>query len=42
MAFELTAGDMDALRRIVAELIEESGAESCVVCDQAGHVVAGD
>lgn len=39
MALELTVGDREALRRILAELIGESGADSCVVCDQAGHVV---
>jgi predicted regulator of Ras-like GTPase activity (Roadblock/LC7/MglB family) len=40
MTFELTRRDVNKLRRILLELLDQSEADACLVCDQAGHVLA--
>ena len=40
MAFELTRRDVNRLRRILIDLIDQSEADGCLICDQAGHVLA--
>ncbi|MBN2449794.1 MAG: roadblock/LC7 domain-containing protein [Lentisphaeria bacterium] len=38
--FELTRRDVNRLRRVLIELLDQSEADSCLVCDGAGHVLA--
>lgn len=40
MAFELNQRDVNKLRRILLDLLDQSEADSALVCDQAGHVLA--
>lgn len=40
MTYELTPQDTERMKRILAELIEQCEADACLVCDQAGHVLA--
>lgn len=40
MTYELTRGDVSTLREILTELLSRSEADSCLVCDGAGHVLA--
>ncbi len=40
MTYELTAKDVTKLRRILVELLEQSEADACLICDGAGHVLA--
>ena len=40
MAFELTRPDVDRLQAILKDLVAHSEADGCVICDQAGHVLA--
>ena len=42
MTFELTTEDVCKLRRIILELIDQSEADGCLVCDQAGHMLAAE
>ncbi len=40
MTYELLAGDVEKLRRVLVSLLDQSEADSCLLCDQAGHVLA--
>ncbi|MDX9980029.1 MAG: roadblock/LC7 domain-containing protein [Lentisphaeria bacterium] len=40
MTYELLAVDVEKLHRILVSLMEQSEADSCLICDQAGHVLA--
>lgn len=40
MAFALNNSDVRKLKRILEEFLERSEADACLVCDQAGHVLA--
>ena len=40
MTFELTQREVNKLRRILLQLLDNSEADSCLICDQAGHVLA--
>jgi len=40
MTLELTTRDVNRLRRILLDLLDQSEADGCLVCDQAGHVLA--
>ncbi|MCK5802379.1 MAG: roadblock/LC7 domain-containing protein [Lentisphaeria bacterium] len=40
MTYELTQREVNKLRRILLQLLDNSEADSCVLCDQAGHVLA--
>lgn len=40
MTYELKRRDVNQLRRILLELLDQSEADSCLVCDGAGHVLA--
>jgi predicted regulator of Ras-like GTPase activity (Roadblock/LC7/MglB family) len=40
MTYELSRRDVNKLRKILLELLDQSEADSCLICDQAGHVVA--
>lgn len=40
MTYELLAVDVEKLRRILVSLLDQSEADSCLICDQAGHVLA--
>jgi len=40
MAFELTRKDINKLRRVLIDLLDQSEADACLICDQAGHVLA--
>jgi len=40
MTYELTRRDVNRLRKILIELLDQSEADSCLICDGAGHVLA--
>ena len=40
MTYELTRRDVHRLRKILIELLDQSEADSCLLCDGAGHVLA--
>ena len=40
MTYELTRRDVNQLRRILIELLDQSEADSCLICDGAGHMLA--
>lgn len=40
MTYELTRRDVNRLRKVLLELLDQSEADSCLICDQAGHVLA--
>jgi predicted regulator of Ras-like GTPase activity (Roadblock/LC7/MglB family) len=40
MTYELTRKDVNRLRKILIELLDQSEADSCLICDGAGHVLA--
>ena len=40
MTYELTRKDVSRLRKILTELLDQSEADSCLICDGAGHVLA--
>ncbi len=40
MAYSMGSKDVRRMRRILLELLDRSEADACVVCDQAGHVLA--
>jgi predicted regulator of Ras-like GTPase activity (Roadblock/LC7/MglB family) len=40
MTYELTRRDVHRLRKVLLELLDESEADSCLICDGAGHVLA--
>ena len=40
MTYELTRRDVNQLRRTLIELLDQSEADSCLICDGAGHVLA--
>jgi predicted regulator of Ras-like GTPase activity (Roadblock/LC7/MglB family) len=40
MTYELTRKDVNRLRRILIDLRDQSEADSCLICDGAGHVLA--
>ncbi len=39
MSFELTRHDVDRLRKILQNLLEQTEGDSCLVCNEAGHVL---
>jgi len=39
MTLELTSHDADRLRRVLRDLLAQAEADSCLICDQAGHVL---
>lgn len=39
MMLELTSHDTDKLRRVLRDLLAQAEADSCLICDQAGHVL---
>jgi predicted regulator of Ras-like GTPase activity (Roadblock/LC7/MglB family) len=40
MTYELLAADVEKLRRVLVDMLDQSEADSCLLCDQAGHVLA--
>ena len=40
MAFELTLKYVNRLSRTLKDLLEQSEADACLICDHAGHVLA--
>jgi predicted regulator of Ras-like GTPase activity (Roadblock/LC7/MglB family) len=40
MTYELTRKDVHRLKKILMELLDQSEADSCLICDGAGHVLA--
>jgi len=40
MTYELTRRDVNRLRKVLIELLDQSEADSCLICDGAGHVLA--
>ena len=40
MAYSMGPRDVRRMRRVLLELLDRSEADACVVCDQAGHVLA--
>ena len=42
MTYELSAQDVERIRRILVDLLDQSEADACLVCDQAGHVLASE
>ena len=40
MTYELWPDDVVKLRRILVDLLSQSEADGCLLCDQAGHVLA--